>query len=215
MPAMAAGELTSSSEQPKHLLSHFMSIRLLLLRPASRRSTQENEMIEILKSSYKAYSSGNRRNGADLAVLLAKDWVCLKSSFSGSTSTTPAMESISLPVSFSAKNPSAVAPPPSHLLPPGETPVGGAARRTSIPSLLPSLSLRPHSKKLAKSASVPNLGQLNALYLSVQSQNRICFRQARPPLEELLEELVYRRSFPACLFDHIQRNWPTQLLCPV
>eukprot|EP00980_Cylindrotheca_fusiformis_P028263 scaffold22589_cov138-Cylindrotheca_fusiformis.AAC.26 len=66
------------------LLPHFMAMRLTLLRPSNRRSPQENEMIEILKNSFRAYSKDNRRSGSDLAKLLAKDWVCLKSSFGSS-----------------------------------------------------------------------------------------------------------------------------------
>jgi hypothetical protein len=82
----SAGESTSSSSQ---LLPHFMSIRLLLLRPAYRRSVEENDMIDILMKSYRAYSNDNRRSGAELATLLANDWICLKSSFSGSTVPAP------------------------------------------------------------------------------------------------------------------------------
>jgi hypothetical protein len=83
MPASesSAGEPSSSTVNSNSLLPHFMSIRLLLLRPASRRSAQDNEMIDILKNSFRAYSRDNRRSGAELANLLAKDWVCLKSTF--------------------------------------------------------------------------------------------------------------------------------------
>jgi hypothetical protein len=77
-----AGESTSSINTAK-FLPHFMSIRLLLLRPASRRSSQENEMIDILKESFRAYCNDNKRSGAELATLLAKDWICLKASFPG------------------------------------------------------------------------------------------------------------------------------------
>jgi hypothetical protein len=88
------------------------------------------------------------------------------------------MESKSFPVSFSDKKPSAVAP--SHLLPPGST-VGGDATRDSLPSLLPSLSLRPPSKKLANSASVPNLGQLNALPAPHRSARKISIGSISKP----------------------------------
>jgi hypothetical protein len=80
----SAGE-PSSSVNGVNLLPHFMSIRLLLLRPASRRSPQENEMIDIIKNSFGAYSKDNRRSGAELANLLAKDWICLKSTFASSS----------------------------------------------------------------------------------------------------------------------------------
>ena len=78
----SAGEPSSSNANSSNLLPHFMSIRLLLLRPASRRTVQEIEMIDILKSSFRAYSKDNRRGGAELANLLARDWVCLKGTFS-------------------------------------------------------------------------------------------------------------------------------------
>lgn len=74
------GESTSSAEK-QNLLPHFMSIRLLLLRPSEKRSQEENEMIEILRSSFKAYSQTNSRSGEELAKILAHEWVCLKSCF--------------------------------------------------------------------------------------------------------------------------------------
>ena len=85
----SAGESTSSIGNTISLLPHFISIRLLLLRPASRRSSQESDMIDILKNSYRAYSKDNRRSGAELATLLAKDWICLKSSIGGGTAPAP------------------------------------------------------------------------------------------------------------------------------
>jgi hypothetical protein len=85
----SAGESSSSIGYEISLLPHFISIRLLLLRPAMRRSSQENDMIDILKNSYRAYSMDNRRSGAELATLLAKDWICLKSSFGGGTAPAP------------------------------------------------------------------------------------------------------------------------------
>jgi hypothetical protein len=57
-----AGEPSSSAMKSSELLPHFMAMRLTLLRPASRRSPQENEMIEILKNSFRAYSKDNRRS---------------------------------------------------------------------------------------------------------------------------------------------------------
>jgi hypothetical protein len=85
----SAGESSSSIGNTISLLPHFISIRLLLLRPGNRRSSQENDMIDILKNSYRAYSKDNRRSGAELATLLAKDWICLKSSFGGGTAPAP------------------------------------------------------------------------------------------------------------------------------
>jgi hypothetical protein len=85
----SAGESSSSIGNTISLLPHFISIRLLLLRPANRRSSQENGMIDILKNSFRAYSKDNRRSGAELATLLAKDWICLKSSFLGGAAPAP------------------------------------------------------------------------------------------------------------------------------
>ncbi|KAL3934502.1 MAG: hypothetical protein SGBAC_009800 [Bacillariaceae sp.] len=76
------GDLNSSGGS--EMLPHFMSMRLTLLRPASRRSPQENDVVEILKNSFRAYSKDNRRSGKELALLLAKDWLCLKQSMCAS-----------------------------------------------------------------------------------------------------------------------------------
>jgi len=74
------GESTSSSATDNSLLPHFMSLRLLLLRSSARRSLEENELLDVLKKSFHGYSKDNRRSGAELARLLAKDWMYLKSS---------------------------------------------------------------------------------------------------------------------------------------
>lgn len=68
----------SSSQDSKELLPHYMSIRLLFLRAPSRRSSQENERVEVLKCSYRAYMKGSSRSSSDLAKLLVRDWVCMK-----------------------------------------------------------------------------------------------------------------------------------------
>jgi hypothetical protein len=78
----STGESSSSAGSSGNLLQHFMSMRLLLLRPAARRMSRENEMIDVLKNSFRAYAKENRRSGAELASLLAKDWACLKLTFS-------------------------------------------------------------------------------------------------------------------------------------
>ena len=77
----STGESSSSAGSVGNLLQHFLSMRLLLLRPAAKRTARENEMIDVLKSSFKAYAKDNRRSGAELASLLAKDWICLKQTF--------------------------------------------------------------------------------------------------------------------------------------
>lgn len=93
-----AGESSASSMKSAELLPHFMAMRLTLLRPRNRRSTRENEMIDILKYSYKAYSNDNRRSGSELATLLAKDWICLKASFGDDPNSTSAPEIPSMPM---------------------------------------------------------------------------------------------------------------------
>eukprot|EP00934_Nitzschia_sp_Nitz4_P008089 Nitzschia sp. Nitz4//scaffold110_size71422//10119//12662//NITZ4_005864-RA/size71422-processed-gene-0.54-mRNA-1//1//CDS//3329533059//8079//frame0 len=69
---------SSQTSVDSALFHEFMSIRLTLLRPEHRRSTEENEVIELLKCSYKAYyAGGSVRNGDELATLLAREWQCL------------------------------------------------------------------------------------------------------------------------------------------
>lgn len=79
--SLSQGEVSSSSDA-KTLRPYFMSFRLLLLRPSSERTPRENEIIRILKKSFASYSRDNRRDPRDLANLLVKDWVCLKSTYS-------------------------------------------------------------------------------------------------------------------------------------
>eukprot|EP00934_Nitzschia_sp_Nitz4_P007803 Nitzschia sp. Nitz4//scaffold110_size71422//6088//8902//NITZ4_005863-RA/size71422-augustus-gene-0.11-mRNA-1//1//CDS//3329533056//7793//frame0 len=76
-PRSLSDESSLTSEDSSTLFNEFMAIRLMLLRPESRRSTQENEVIDVLKGSYKAYSAGNKRSGSELATLLAREWLCL------------------------------------------------------------------------------------------------------------------------------------------
>jgi len=56
---------------------NLLRMRLMLLRPASRRSAEENEKMEIIRASYKSYSCGGRFSNADLLRLLAQEWKCL------------------------------------------------------------------------------------------------------------------------------------------
>ncbi|KAL3923789.1 MAG: hypothetical protein SGILL_001441, partial [Bacillariaceae sp.] len=78
-----------ASAESRGQLQLYMSIRLLLLRPKSRRTSQENEMLEILKSSYGSYSKDNRKDAKELAKLLVKDWECLQKTYSFQPSTAP------------------------------------------------------------------------------------------------------------------------------
>jgi hypothetical protein len=76
------GESQSGSSNAAQLLPHFMSLRLLLLRSSTRRTLDENDMIDVIKKSFRCYSKDNRRTGAELATLLAKDWMYLHSTLS-------------------------------------------------------------------------------------------------------------------------------------
>ena len=82
----SAGEATVPSSASPGYLNEFMQLRLLLLRPRSKRSASDNELIDILRNSFHGYSMGNRRAGTELATLLVKDWRFLK----GSSATTQA-----------------------------------------------------------------------------------------------------------------------------
>ena len=69
------------------LLQHFMSLRLLLLRPHDRRSEEENELLDIVKRSYSMYSESKKRSGGELASLLVRDWMFLSASSNTSNQT--------------------------------------------------------------------------------------------------------------------------------
>jgi hypothetical protein len=68
--------LTDTPGNPS-MVQFFMSLRLLLLRSDERRTDEEKEMLEILKKSFRGYSKDNKRTDAELASLLAKDWMFL------------------------------------------------------------------------------------------------------------------------------------------
>lgn len=83
----------SMSTDAKTLRPYFLSFRLLLLRPSNERTSRENEIIRILKKSFKAYTKSSHRDGKELANLLVKDWVCLKSTYSLQEAIMPRKES--------------------------------------------------------------------------------------------------------------------------
>ena len=66
----------------KDVLPDIMRMRLLLLRPVSRRSNDDNDAIDILKSSFKNYTEESKRSDSEIAMLLAREWQCLIQSFS-------------------------------------------------------------------------------------------------------------------------------------
>jgi len=76
-PALSA--ISHNSQHGSNLMSGFVSLRLLLLRPPARRSSKDADLLDILKASYKGYANGNRRSGKELAKLLVRDWMFLTS----------------------------------------------------------------------------------------------------------------------------------------
>lgn len=73
---MPLGESSPSSEDQ---LPYYMAIRLLLLRSPSKRTAEENDLIHVLKGSFSAHSRDKQRSSAQLARLLATEYMCLKS----------------------------------------------------------------------------------------------------------------------------------------
>jgi hypothetical protein len=71
---LSAGSTAGEGAAPDTVFSHFMSLRLLLLRSSARCSADESEMLDIIKSSFRGYSKDNRRSEKELAFLLVKDW---------------------------------------------------------------------------------------------------------------------------------------------
>jgi len=71
------GETTSGGMDPSQLLPCFMSLRLLLLRSANRRTAAECEKLDVIMRSYRNYSQDKRRTDKDLAFLLVQDWFYL------------------------------------------------------------------------------------------------------------------------------------------
>ena len=82
-PHPSGGEPTSSSTVAPELLTDLMQLRLLLLKPRSRRPSNDNDLLDVLRESFQGYSSGNRRSGPELATLLVNDWRFLKSNAAG------------------------------------------------------------------------------------------------------------------------------------
>ena len=74
-----AARNSESDASSSELLPHFMAIRLLMLKPPMQRSVEENDIIEILRSSFISYSQDGKRSDKELAQLLAREWLCLSS----------------------------------------------------------------------------------------------------------------------------------------
>ena len=86
----AEGEPTYAPSAPNSMVPYVMSLRLLLLRSPDRRSDVEREMVEVIKKSYEGYMADSRRGKRDVALLLIRDWLFLKSSLEGDSRKQPA-----------------------------------------------------------------------------------------------------------------------------
>merc|ERR1712100_431249 len=74
-----AARNSESDASSSDLSPHFMAIRLLMLKPPMQRSVEENDIFEILRSSFISYSQDGKRSDKELAQLLAREWLCLNS----------------------------------------------------------------------------------------------------------------------------------------
>ncbi|KAL3939056.1 MAG: hypothetical protein SGARI_001511 [Bacillariaceae sp.] len=86
MPSMHSSLSRSSGESSsalhsdmQELLPDLMRMRLLLLRPISRRSDDENDVVEVIQSSFRNYIEDSKRTDQEVAMLLAREWQCLQS----------------------------------------------------------------------------------------------------------------------------------------
>jgi bHLH-MYC and R2R3-MYB transcription factors N-terminal len=78
--SLIGDQLASDSEgafEDPETFHYLLKMRLMLLRPANRRSDEENEKVELLRISYKDHSSSAKFGRADLLRLLAQEWKCL------------------------------------------------------------------------------------------------------------------------------------------
>jgi hypothetical protein len=82
MPMSDLSDHTTKSDIEKKreaFLPQFLALRLLLLRLPNRRSTKEQERVQLILESFRAYDSG-ARSDKELAFLTIQDWVFLGSS---------------------------------------------------------------------------------------------------------------------------------------
>ena len=177
----------SDDSSNKNNLSDFMSLRLLLLRAPGKRSTQENELIEILKSSYQSYAKTGRRSSNELANLIVKDWICLKATYglvspAGSAKSPPGPLAEPLSHPPARRLSSMEAPQRRHSagsLPPAFQSINQPMNQS--PNLQPanqSQSLRPMSQPpvgILKPPLKPMLGQSQANFSSVGFQQQMAY----------------------------------------
>lgn len=156
-----ASQSLDDSKMDDHaaFFQHFMSIRLMLLRPATKRSLEENEKIDVLTSSYKAYSAGNTRSGRELATLLAREWLCLAGTTGRSQvlPSSPATQ-VSLPPSAHQVHEMSPALPPAGV---GKPTLTGMALppvqlRTAVPATFIDQSMIVHDHSISLPSATPN-----------------------------------------------------------
>ena len=99
-----------------------LRMRLLLLRPVSRCSNEENDVVEIVKSSFRNYVEESKRSDSEIAMLLAREWQCLQSL----APTSPSMQATNMSTTR------APMPPPSPAF--GDVKLPGAAGGDSYQS---------------------------------------------------------------------------------
>eukprot|EP00980_Cylindrotheca_fusiformis_P014875 scaffold4061_cov108-Cylindrotheca_fusiformis.AAC.3 len=146
------GEGNASSN--RDLLPHFTAIRLLLLRPPSRRTEKENDMINVLKLSFGQYSRDTQRSSSELAHLLTTEYVVLKNSIpdhSQAESQNPRWQDHGRHHSFNRRvDPSALIPP--TFIPPHQQ---GQRSTSRLPNVIPVSQNTPndHTSALNQDAS--------------------------------------------------------------
>lgn len=65
------------------LLPFYMSLRLSLLRNPDRRCTEENNKLEVIRSSYEGFMSSPSRSKRHIADMIVRDWRFLKTNTEG------------------------------------------------------------------------------------------------------------------------------------
>mmetsp|Transcript_21789 Transcript_21789/g.40682 ORF Transcript_21789/g.40682 Transcript_21789/m.40682 type:complete len:435 (-) Transcript_21789:249-1553(-) len=104
----------------KEIVGDIIRMRLLLLRPASKRTDDNNDVIALIKNSFKNYTAKGNRSDSEIVMLLAREWQCLQSLSPSIHSQTPAatpsprLEGAKLPDAIAAAAPAAPGLYPRH-----------------------------------------------------------------------------------------------------
>lgn len=137
------------------LIPLFMSLRLLLLRSPARRSDEENEIIEVIRKSYRGYAQDRRRTEKDIASLLVNDWQYLSANLLSDVSEKklPAVQNQQAKVQQEQKDDSYKC----HVM---DAPSFGTFSSSGFPKRMPSL---PDVSKI-RSASLGSASMQNATF---------------------------------------------------